>query len=194
MEEDTENSRLGCSNLIYIYFIPDHLNPDITGTFGLFREWAMLSGKITQFMNNQNILYSDKDIEYAEPQKLADDSFDCTVVATKNDNLDLQSKKINSTTTDKLLSIDDFSVLKSHLSENAGNAVKSNNNWVSRCGIFCSACKKKFPNKGDFDSHYLKTHIRSEILYTCSLCNEEDVNYTRFRSHCYRHFVKGRFK
>lgn len=148
-------------------------------------------------MNNQNILYSDKEIEFPEPQKLADDSFDYAVIATKNDNLDLQSKKINSTTTDKLLGIDDFFVLKSHLSENADNGVKSNNNWVSRCGIFCSACKRKFPNKGDFDSHYLQTHIHSKvgkILYTCSLCNEEDVNYNRFRNHCYRHFAKGRIK
>lgn len=145
-------------------------------------------------MNNQNILYSEKEIEYSEPQKSADDSFVYAIVASENDDLDLQSKKISSSTTDKLLSIDDFFVLKSHLSENADNGVKSNNNWVSRCGIFCSACKKKFPNKVDFDSHYVETHDRKEILYTCSLCNEEDVNYNRFRNHCYRHFAKGRFQ
>lgn len=68
------------------------------------------------------------------------------------------------------------------------------NNWRNHIGILCGQCSQKFSAKNMFDDHYQEEHKMTVIIYTCPLCKSEYENYNRFRDHCYRHFIKGRFK
>lgn len=68
------------------------------------------------------------------------------------------------------------------------------NNWRNHIGILCGQCSQKFSAKNMFDDHYQDEHKTTVIIYTCPLCKSDYENYNRFRDHCYRHFIKGRFK
>ncbi|XP_077288397.1 uncharacterized protein LOC143912842 [Arctopsyche grandis] len=92
---------------------------------------------------------------------------------------------------------DDDKEKSPQMGDNANSAFgepKQNTNWQKSCGILCRTCNKIYTKQYSYFRHYKEKHPGCKVIFTCTLCRKDFEDYNKFRNHCYRHVIGGRYK